>query len=134
MKNFKNILFRLLAIILGFTSCVDLANTEFNIEETKTFFKSEEDIQAALVVVYDALAKGPADHEVGGGTQGGPYDVPTILLNSGVHTYWGTRDVGSNNFSTQSKDIQNMYEYTYFGISKANLVLEKINEITMLYT
>lgn len=131
MKTLKTFFITMITVLGTFTSCVELENTEFNIEETKTFFETEEDIQSAIVVVYDALAKGSNDYDTTNSTQGGVYDVPTILLNSGVHTYWGTRDVGSNSFSTQSADIQRMYEFSYFGISKANLVLEKVDGIDM---
>ncbi|WP_297814936.1 hypothetical protein [uncultured Polaribacter sp.] len=79
---------------------MDLDNTEFSTEETATFFETEADIAAGIVVVYDALGKGPYDYNTTNSVQGSVYDLSTILMGSGVHTIWDTRSFGTNTFTS----------------------------------
>jgi len=125
ISNYNIVL--ILLLLMVFTACVDLEDTDFNIEETDTFFETEDDIKKGVVAIYDALAKG--NYESDG--QGGIYDVPTILIGSGVHTVWDGRPFGNNEITSQVKEVEKMYLGSYFGISKANLILEKVEEIEM---
>ncbi len=117
----------ILTLLVVFTACVDLEDTSFNIEETDTFFETEDDIKKGVVAIYDALSKG--NYQDSG--QGGVYDVATILTVSGTHTVWDTRTFGNNGISSQSKEIETIYLGSYFGIAKANLILEKVDEVEM---
>jgi len=127
MKISNYIKIVVLLLFTAFTACVNLEETEFNIDETSTFFESEEDIQKAIVATYDALSKGYYED----GILGGVYDTATILMGSGIHTVWDTRAFGGNLFTSQTSEIEKMYLGSYFGISKANLVMEKVEGIEM---
>ncbi|MGB2128673.1 MAG: RagB/SusD family nutrient uptake outer membrane protein [Flavicella sp.] len=131
MKQITHTYIILILSLFFATSCVDLETTNFNQKDTDTFFNTESDIAAGIVVVYDALAKGPYEFNTTNNLSGSVYDVPTILMGSGTHVAWDTREHGNNAFSSQTKILETMYTGSYFGISKANLVLEKIEEVEM---
>lgn len=131
MKHIKYIYALLVVASLSITSCVDLDSSTFSAKDTETFFNTENDIASGIVVIYDALAKGPYEFDTTNNLSGSVYDVPTILLGSGTHVAWDTREHGNNDFSAQTKILETMYTGSYFGISKANLVLEKIETIEM---
>lgn len=131
MKNLKNISLLMLLTLVVFTSCFKLEDTDFNTKDTVTFFESEEDIASGLVVAYNSLAKGSQDELSTNSTLGGLYDGLTILLANGGHTAYDTRTFGGNKFQSDNKDIKNLYVWSYFGISKANLVIVNANKIEM---
>lgn len=132
MKKYKYLKILCFTLVVAFTSsCVDLEETDFNIAETETFFETEDDIKKGVVAVYNALAKGPYSFLETNNVQGSVYDLQTIVLGSGTHVVWDTRDFGSNSFTTSSKYLEVMYLGSYFGISKANLVIEKVETIEM---
>lgn len=131
MKNLKNIILLMFVSLVVFTACVDIQETDFNTKDTSTFFETEEDIIAGVTVAYNSLAKGTQDELSSGSTLGGIYDGLTILLANGGHTAYDTRTFGANKFQSDNKDIKNLYVWSYFGISKANLVITKSVDIEM---
>lgn len=132
MKIFNILKLLTLMLSLVITSCVDLDGAEFNREETRTFFQTEEDVKSGIVTVYDCLAKGANTDDASGDLGGAVYDVAKIYFEEGTHTcHGGAKGLGRNDFTSSNKNIERMYLTAYFGISKANLVLEKMETIAM---
>ena len=131
MKNFKKNSLLMLLTLFVFTSCFKLEDTDFNTKDTATYFETEDDIASAVTVVYNSLAKGTQDELTTNSTFGGLYDGLTIILSASAHTGYDTRTFGGNKITSDNKDIKNLYVYSYFGISKANLVITKAKEIEM---
>ena len=121
----------MLLTLVVFTSCFKLEDTDFNTKDTDTFFETEEDVANAVIVVYNSLAKGTQDELSTNKTTGGLYDALTILLSNGAHTGYDTRTFGGNKFVSENNDVKNLYIWSYFAISKANLVITKAKEIEM---
>ena len=110
MKILNNIKIIALAIPFVFASCVDLDTAEFNSGETKTFFKTEDDIKSGIVTIYDALAKGAFSENEGGGLDGSVFDLSKIVFEGKVKTISGIqKEIKAATFCVHS-DTENAVE------------------------
>jgi len=122
MKKIKYIIPLMIAISLLLNSCIDLDDTTFSTESSDTYFNNEEDIKIALVGVYNSLTKryGGLDSFSEGYIQ---------MTTHGTHTGWFTTDFGRHNYLTGTNPkLAASYLGSYFGISKANTVIQKLEE------
>jgi len=122
MKKLNKILIFAIAVAFLLNACVDLDETSFSAETTDTYFDNEDDIRIALVAVYNTMTKRYGGLDV--------FNTGRITMGTlGTHSGWYTDDIGRHNYLGGTLGtLERNYLGSYFGISKANLVLQKLDE------
>lgn len=94
---------------------------------SSTYFKTEEQVQEALIATYDVLG-----HQKGIGLAWSPYLVMAEVLSDDA--YAGGQDAGDGaeenelntfNISTGNEIVQSIWKRNYYGIYRANFTIEK---------
>ena len=130
----KNIFLTALVLFLGFMACSDdfTTNDPENVEDLETFFQTEENVEAAIVGIYDLMHLNysrdwhsaflvkllPGDDANAAG--GNSSDQPQL------------QDIDDYaNISTANGSIESVWNNFYSTIALANLVIENLNESTL---
>ncbi|MCH2195762.1 RagB/SusD family nutrient uptake outer membrane protein [Kordia sp.] len=130
----KNIFLTALVVFLGFMACSDdfTTNPPENVEDLETFFQDEDNVEAAVIGIYDLLHLNysrdwhsaflvkllPGDDANAAG--GNSSDQPQL---QDIDDY--------TNISTANGSIESVWNNFYSTIALANLVIESLNESTL---
>lgn len=130
----KNIFLTALVLFLGFMACSDdfTTNEPENVEDLETFFQTEENVEAAVIGIYDLMHLNysrdwhsaflvkllPGDDANAAG--GNSSDQPQL------------QDIDDYaNVSTANGSIESVWNNFYSTIALANLVIESLKESTL---
>lgn len=130
----KNIFLTALVVFLGFMACSDdfTTNPPENVEDLETFFQEEDNVEAAVIGIYDLLHLNysrdwhsaflvkllPGDDANAAG--GNSNDQPQL---QDIDDY--------TNISTANGSIQSIWDNFYRTIALSNLVIENLRESTL---
>jgi starch-binding outer membrane protein, SusD/RagB family len=133
MKKYFNILITAIAIVFLFTACDKefLDRYPLDQEVSSNFYQTEDDAKQALIAVYDVLG-----YQSTPGVSWAPFLTMSDILSD--DSYAGGADANDGmdenefntyNIPTTSLIAHSIWLKNYVGIYRANLLLEKIDEI-----
>ncbi|RLD62701.1 MAG: hypothetical protein DRJ01_05580 [Bacteroidetes bacterium] len=133
MKKYIKYLYASLVIIFLLSSCSDdfLDRQPLDKEVSTNFYKTEEDAKQALIAVYDVLG-----YQSSPGVSWAPFQIMSDILSDdefagGSDANDGKDEDEFNKFDipTTSLIVHSIWIKNYIGVYRANLLLEKIDEI-----
>jgi hypothetical protein len=123
--NLKRMLYSAFCILtIGLISgCEDFLVKEPTFLAKENYFKTAADARTALAGVYDILGREQ--------TFGGQNVALYTLSDEGFYARTATNGIFVYNFDAANSDIANLWRLLYEGIERANILIEKIDQVDM---